>query len=361
MQVTADFMTEGEGLADNYSFSLEKRPHDYAQGYGLVNVERAVGLALTLEELRKDRPETTVHEALESYLNIINDTTKKEDTDVLVASWDGEYSLHNDQNDVPMYTTSQIRYVFISNESEKLIVDLSFPPIDLEDNTVGSVAVTLDYDDDQNVDWSGEVFDENTLDGQRHDEIDISGGEFASHKGKLWAFSIYGYAVSTLRDPRNPTIPVVRSFRAPTIEYSTSVQQVLDMQGSDNIFVDYRDFRSIVVQLGFGEPTQDYMGNGSIEMASYFYDLSKVYQEESPPPRKSQDAGFLWWIILILAVLMGLLGYFIFQKKKTQENGTFTPVEVVQPQQPQITGEIVEAEVISQPVQPIPVEDVERE
>jgi hypothetical protein len=317
MQVTADFMTEGEGLADNFSFSLEGRPHDYAQGYGLVNVERAVGLALTLEELRTERPETTVHEALESYLNIINDTTKIEDTDVLVASWDGEYSLHNEQNDLPMYTTSQIRYVFISNESEKLIVDLSFPPIDLDDNTVGSVAVTLDYDDDQNVDWSGELFDENTLDGQRHDEIDISGGEFESHKGKLWAFSIYGYAVSTLRDPRNPTIPVVRSFRAPTIEYSTSIQQVLDVQGSDNIYVDYRDFRSVVVQLGFGEPTQEY-DEGTIELNTYEYNLSRIVATEDEGPRIDRDDA--WLIALIMNIVMAFIIVGALIRKMLKEN-----------------------------------------
>jgi serine protease AprX len=323
MEVTADFMTEGEGLADNFSISLEGRPHDYAQGYGLVNVERAVGLALTLEELRKDKPETTVHDALKSYLNIINDTTKKEETDVLVASWMGEYSLHNDQNDVPMYTTSQTRYVFISNESEKLIVDLSFPPIDLEDNTVGSVAVTLDYDDDQNVDWSGELFDENTLDGQRHDEIDISGGEFASHKGKLWTFSIYGYAVSTLRNPRNPTIPVVRSFRAPTIEYFTSVQQVLDVQGSDNIFVDYRDFRSVVVQLGFGEPTQEYE-EGTIKLNTYEYNLSRIVEIEEDKPRIDRDDAWLIALIVGIAVAFVVVGALV--RKMLKENKIETKI-----------------------------------
>lgn len=304
LQATADFMRVGEGLADNFSFGLEGRPHDYAQGYGLVNVERAVGVALTLEEMRKEDPHASVHEALMSYINVINDTTKRKETDVLVASWLGEYTLHNEQNSKPTYTTSQSRFVFVSNESRKLLVDLSFPPINLEDNTVGSVAVTLDFNADGEVDWSGDLLNENMLDGQRHEEIDISGGEFASYRGNLWAFSIYGYAVSTMRDPRNPTVPVMRSFRAPTIEYFISVQQVMDTQDSNNIFVDYRDFRSCVVQLEFGKPTQEYE-KGTIELNAYEYNLTRIITQEDDIIR--QEKKDAWLIAIIMNIIMAFI------------------------------------------------------
>lgn len=301
LKTTADFMREGDGAPDNFSLGLEERPHDFAQGYGLVNVERAVGLALTLEKLRNERPEVTVHDALRSYLEVINDTTATEETDVLVASWNGEYTLHNDQNIKPMFVTSQTHYVHISNHSQKLVLDLSFPPINLDDNTLGSVTVTIDYNDDGDVDCSGSLLDQSALNGQRHDEIDISQGEFASHRGRLWAFSIYGYAVGSIL---NHGRPVPGGFRAPTIEYSTSVQQIVDLSTSDKIFVDYKDFRSNVAQLGFGERTSEY-SEGMIELNIYDYNLSRAFFIEDKRVVKAEHDT--WLIAVIMDVVLGLI------------------------------------------------------
>jgi serine protease AprX len=302
LKVTADFMTEGDGLADNFSYDLEGKPHDYAQGYGLVNVERAVALALTLEKLRDEDEEVTVCDAFKVYNNIINDTSKVEDTDVLVASWNGEYSLHNDQNAKPEFVTSQVHYVHIANESLKLILDLSFPPINLDDNTIGSITITVDYDDDGNDDWSASLFDESALNGQRHDEIDISSGEYASQKGKLWAFSIYGYAVKKpLQIGQRPS---PGGFIAPTIEYVTTVQQVLDVAEDEVIFVDYKDFRPSVEPLEFGEPTMEY-NEGQIMLNTYEYNLSRAYFVVDIPPVDIQQDSTL--IAIIMNIVMAIL------------------------------------------------------
>jgi hypothetical protein len=123
--------------------------------------------------------------------------------------------------------------------------------------------------------------------------------------------------VSTLRNPGIPTNPLVRSFRAPTIEYSTSVQQVLDVQGSDNIFVDYRDFRAIVVQLGFGEPTQEYE-EGTIEMNTYEYNLSRIVATEDERPRIDRDDA--WLIALIMNIVMAFIIVGAIIRKMLKEN-----------------------------------------
>jgi serine protease AprX len=303
LKVTADFMTEGDGLADNFSYSLEGKPHDYAQGYGLVNVERAVALALTLEKLRDDDPETTVRDAYLVFNNIINDTTKIEETDILVGSWAGEYSLHNDQNSKPEFVTSQVHYVYIANESSKLILDLSFPPINLDKNTVGSITITVDYNDDGTSDWEDSLWDDSALNGQRHAEIDISSGEFASNKGSFWAFSIYGYAANIPFQIGRPPSP--GGFKAPTIEYTTTVQQVINFEGKEPVFVDYRDFRAAVAQLEFGEPTADY-AEGEIKLNAYEYNLSRAYFTEIIPPDIIVQDTFLIAIIMniVLAILV---------------------------------------------------------
>jgi serine protease AprX len=303
LEVTADFMTEGDGLADNFSYDLEGKPHDYAQGYGLVNVERAVALALTLEKLRDEDPETSVRDAYKVYNHIINDTTKTKETDVLVATWNGEYSLHNDQNSKPEFVTSQVHYVYIANDSMKLLLDLSFPPINLDDNTVGSITITVDYNNDGSSDWEDSLWDDSALNGNRHNEIDISSGEFASHKGAFWAFSIYGYAANIPFQIGRPPSP--GGFKAPTIEYTTTVQQVIEFQDDLTIFVDYTDFRSSVTQLSFGEPTSEFQ-EGKIKLNSYEYNLSRAFfTVEIPPVVINQDITLIAIIMnIVLAILV---------------------------------------------------------
>jgi hypothetical protein len=242
-----------------------------------------------------------VHNALKTYAQVVNDTTVREATDILYASWNGEYTLHNDQNAKPMFVTSQKRYAFISNQSKKLILDLSFPPINLDDNTIGSVTITIDYDDDGNQDWSGSLMDDSTLNGQRHDELDISSGEFASRRGSLWAFSIYGYA---FRFPIPPGTPSPGGFRAPTLEYSIAVQQVLEFTDSDNIFIDFSDFRSSVSPLLFGSPSLEYV-SGTIELNSYEYNLTRaVYITDPVIPPEEEDG---WLLLLVMDIILAII------------------------------------------------------
>lgn len=316
MEATADYIppTGDNGVPDNHSYGLEGKKHDFAQGYGLVNVERAVGLALTLEKLRSTGMEATVHDALKTYMHVINDTTTTEETDVLVASWDGEYSLHNDQNDKATFVASQAHFVYISNNSKTLLMDLSFPPIDLDKNTVGSITITLDYNDDGQADWSGSLTDDSTLSGHRHDELDISSGDLASQRGGLWAFSIYGYAFSL---PIDIGEPVFGGFRAPTIEYSTSVQQVLDFSDMDEIFVDYRDDRASVAFLGFGEPTDEYV-EGTVKLNTYEYNLSRAFFIEEEEYHEIREDSLL--LALILNIVMAVIVVVALVRRLLKEN-----------------------------------------
>jgi serine protease AprX len=306
LQVTADYVqpTGDNGVPDNHSIGLEGKPHDFAQGYGLVNVERAVGLALTLERLREINKEATVHDALATYLDVIDQGKGAENTDVLAASWFGEYSFHSGLDDIGMLNTSLEHYVHISSEVNKLLLDLSYKPIDLDKFTVGALTMTLDYNKDGNVDWSGSLTDEGALTGQRHYEIDISQGEFASQRGNTWAFSIYGYAVATDGPFNNIVqrpVPYFREFKAPTVEYSNGVQQVFDFSNSEVIFVDYNDNRSCVAQLRFGESSSEYMG-GVMELTIYEYNLSRVVFIEEETPVKVEKDYFLIALLMDIAL-----------------------------------------------------------
>mgnify|MGYP002825928361 CR=1 FL=1 len=93
LKLTTDYITEGENLASNSSAGLEDRPLDYVQGYGLVNAQRAVAVALALQELRDpDRDgfedaEVTVFDALERWEATLLNGTEERDGEGLRRAW----------------------------------------------------------------------------------------------------------------------------------------------------------------------------------------------------------------------------------------------------------------------------------
>jgi serine protease AprX len=76
---------------------VDGEPIDYVQGYGIVNAEKAVAVALTLEQLRMDNPDVgvTVADALAEYENSIEAEEREASTDTLYANWAGEWSRFN--------------------------------------------------------------------------------------------------------------------------------------------------------------------------------------------------------------------------------------------------------------------------
>ncbi|MEE8384428.1 MAG: S8 family serine peptidase, partial [Dehalococcoidia bacterium] len=105
IESTATFL-QGTGLGGNGvperdealdGRGVDGEPIDYVQGYGIVNAEKAVAVALTLEQLRMDNPDVgiTVADALAEY-EMSQETGEREvPTDTLYASWEGEWSRFN--------------------------------------------------------------------------------------------------------------------------------------------------------------------------------------------------------------------------------------------------------------------------
>jgi serine protease AprX len=80
------------------------RSHDFAQGYGLIDIHRAVGLALTLERIRWDDPDATVLDAYSVFEEVFERKEVVRDTDLLSTSWSGEWTRFNDQLGKPIFT-----------------------------------------------------------------------------------------------------------------------------------------------------------------------------------------------------------------------------------------------------------------
>jgi len=154
LELTSDYLepTGDNGVPNEFALGHHGRKHDFAQGYGQVNVERAVALALTLEEMRKTNPDATVDDALQNYQNImrtglvqketnaIQKTTNRfvEDNSREQVSWFGEV-IELDELFYP-----QVNPLFVPEEAEYLVVDLNYDSPEPTNPQSGLISLTVD-------------------------------------------------------------------------------------------------------------------------------------------------------------------------------------------------------------------------
>jgi len=309
LEATATYLepTEEHGVAvyDNTT-GMDGRPMDYAQGYGYINAEKAVAVALTLEKLRAMHPDKdiTVEDALESYEDMMVTVEESSPTDVLGVSWDGEYSRWNDQFGVSVTTVNQTKNVYIPENTRKVIIDLTYDPLDTSEWTAGSLTFTIDFDNDGTDDYTGGN-NPAVTDGNRHEELDVDPGM----TGGLWAFDILGQGFRVQRNP------IMSNYVELRMEYSMSVQLILGGFENESFFVEFDGDNSMIAPLRFGTSTPEYAG-GELEMTVHYYDLEavKLRDDYEPPPDK-RDA-----IPAYLFPLIGLILIFIaFFWRRVQE------------------------------------------
>jgi serine protease AprX len=120
---------------------------DYVQGYGMIDVEKAVGIALTLSELRGRYRERNidVFTALKVYKDCMTMNITRT-TETLVSSWEGEYSRFNDQNGKPLIVQNQTKFLYIPEGTRNLQLTLEFDQISLSRRYVGGITIDVDTD-----------------------------------------------------------------------------------------------------------------------------------------------------------------------------------------------------------------------
>ena len=155
IELTADYLepTGSNGVPDTFEIGHHGRKHDYAQGYGQVNVDRAVALALTLEELRRTDPEATVDDALEVFegvlvegpvtsysTNAIQKTTNRfvEGNSREQVSWFGEV-ISLDEVFYP-----QRNDLFVPEQTSHLIIDLNYNAVTNLNPQSGFITMSVD-------------------------------------------------------------------------------------------------------------------------------------------------------------------------------------------------------------------------
>ncbi|UCH89875.1 MAG: S8 family serine peptidase [Thermoplasmata archaeon] len=304
------------GIPDNHSKGVNNRKYDFAQGYGFIDAEKAVALALTLERLRFSNPKATVWDALYSYENIITGRPESVETNVLTTEWTGEWSYLNDGRESTLFTNHP-RYVYIPNETTEIKLVLSFEPVNIPERQIGTISLTLDYDNDGNSDWQSDLSFSSSWNGVKEDTITISGG-MESNKGSLWTFNIIGqilsWPVEDIITAGNPLWVGEKDYREGLIEYRVSFQAVLDVSENETTKVDFEDLSANVGWLKFGSPTPEY-STGSIEKHMRLFDLSKAHMPEEEVDESTKSEAFPWWIIIVILILLMIGGWWFMRKR----------------------------------------------
>jgi len=303
----------------NGSLGWNDKPYDYAQGYGMVMVDRAVAIALTLRELRTrdfdldglpDYPNATVEDAMNQYTGIITEREVTVETNSLETTWLGEWCKYNNQtgNLIPYYT-DESHFLWIPPDADTLTLRLDFSVIQTSKPQVGTLRLVIDWDGDTNPDW------EQNLDMEEHKEsvIDVGGSGAA---GKVWVVNIEGHGVIA---------PILNFWQTnqyyeARIEYSVGAVLTFDQSSASNSTLDFYDLHAAYGQWEFGEPADGY-SNGTVTKKCRYFDLAMVLNPNPPPEEKPPEETSWWpWLLLLLALIAtAIVIAVIYTKKKKKK------------------------------------------
>jgi len=266
LKLTSDYINEtsDNGVPKGANWTgINDQPYDFAQGYGIVNVQKAVGLALTLEALRAWDPEASVWDAYEVFESINSDTNRTEATDILQTQWTGDWSVLNAEG-TPVFTSFS-RKVFVPQEAKEMIVNLQYSAIDTGDHEAVNLWFTIDTNGDGNPDYTGDMAPTTT--GSKVAVIDVA-GELGSARGKFVEFNLDGSGVSGplgVISPGSSNTPFVNEYNEVIAEYHMGVTFRLGLGGGDVELMALPPDAD-VGQLDFGIPSRQYKG-GNITLA----------------------------------------------------------------------------------------------
>lgn len=323
LKLTADYInpTDDNLVPTDHHRGVKDRKFDFAQGYGLVNADRAVALALYLNHLRDpdgdgvaEHPGKTVYDAYGGYKKIMkNELPERQKTDVISTSWEGKFvdidkSLQEESefygDTVP--GAIQMHSVFVPETARKMEVTFTYFPYNLRIRAGPSIPTTayvdltliFDADGDGKRDYpSGAIipdplppfFPNPSRSHTKTFTIDFAGG-WESYRGREWVFDVYGFAVST-----SPNL------LSAGVQSPYSVEMVISLVPDETTEIDYRFFE-------FEEPSEIYKGaqyGGTVSLPQYYYDLTAKSDDGDG------DLAPVWFMstIIILAVAVIALAH----------------------------------------------------
>ncbi|WP_455391745.1 S8 family serine peptidase [[Eubacterium] cellulosolvens] len=314
---------EGDnGVPSEFGIGWTGKKYDFAQGYGMALVDRAVALALTLKELRTrdfdldgipDFPDATVKDAMKYYQNLTVKRNVTKPTDTLESNWRGEWVRFNNQTTtvIPFYT-DESHFMYIPQEAKTLKLTLSFTSIQTEKPQVGTLALVIDSNGDGNPDWSQPInAEENKV-----SEINLETSSLSGSRGSTWVFNIRGHGIVV------PIINLIREnqYHEARIPYTASAVLTLDQTGNLSTAIDFENLHAVYGQWEFSNPSLEY-SNGTITMTKYFFDVGNIQPVKELIEEPEEEEGNLWpWILLVIIIILALIIYKMIRTRKERNN-----------------------------------------
>jgi len=283
------------------------KPIDWAQGYGLVDAEKCVGIALTLQELRDRWPQTewNVNDAIRIYeeREVFHRSAITAETDILETGWEGEFARYAQDQDGPLLVQNQSRLIWIPEHAVELSILMNYDLVNIQDRTVGDLTFVIDFDNDGVFDYQ-HPFLGSRLTGTKSETLPID----SEDTGRYWAIGVYGQGFKVIRPLKD------REFMELRIEYTMGLRLRMDVGSQEDVVVSPPPPSSQVSAWMPGESSPDHAG-GRLILEGVEYDISRV--QPLPEPEKGMEkGGFPWWWILLLAAAVLFGGAFYLRKRK---------------------------------------------
>ena len=210
-----------------YVSDRTNRCHDWRVGHGLVDTDKALALARTLQVMRDpnedgflDYPEATVWDAYNHYEGIMDTRGIELRTDQLRHAWKGEWSHFNNgpTSTFGTYATDDRHYVWVPNGTTEMQVSFSSLDWDTDTAQIAQIRPNVDLGSDGSDDAQGQ----GTIVG---DTIYIS-LEVTPEYWSTWTeFDVTGTAISL------PITGIITGseFMEPRVPYTYDVLLTLDV------------------------------------------------------------------------------------------------------------------------------------
>ena len=325
MKASADYMQRSEenGIPDNWSVGYFQNNFDFAQGYGLVNVRKAVALARTLEELRTrdfdgdglvDYPDATVFDAEKQYLKVIKTKNLSYPTTQLATGWRGEWTRFTNQtNNQKKLETDQSHFVFVPEFANQMIIDLTYRVINVPEFSAVSLALVIDANLDGNIDWRQNLAS-GRLSGQKHSVLALDSGEFAKYRNQQWMFNIEGQGI----DLTALNLFQGTSYSEIKVEFDAGIEISLDELPADGNSIPLPSIQSSsspLEPIAIGSPQT----TEGLTMERLVFDMGEIEGLEDMNPVEGEGGGLaslLIWLGVIALVLLAAITAYLVRKRK---------------------------------------------
>ena len=315
------------GVPSNYTIGWTGGKTDFAQGYGLINVEHAVAIALTLNELRTrdfdsdgkpDYPNASVYDAIRQHDSILEKKVEPAESDKLISHWQGDWTRFTNQTTYPnqFLSTDQSHFVYIPKDASQMVLDMHYEPIQTSEEFIGvaQIRLVIDYDGDGNPDWP-----ESSTYVNKHSELDLNSGGFASNRGKLWNFNIEGIGFGLPGAPSGNLLG--ESYYEITVEYTADLMMTFESPTDEiiNMNNSYNINDPKMGNLKLGGPTSSYNG-GELKIYNSYFNLGNVKPIIQPEVKEKEERPetpwYVWFLLILALLIMAVLFYRKYQKEK---------------------------------------------